>query len=189
MKKINKGYLFLIIGMILVSYQYLSKREEIVTEQNKIQYTLQSEVGYLKKEVEDLYDMILEIPIINLKKGIYQKEDQRNNINQNVTIHKHSDYPDQEASNVILMAHSGIGEKAFFQDLSKLNQDSLIKIYYHKKLYTYQIDHNYEVSKTGKVEIIRDVSKKTVTLITCSQKDKSKQLVYIGYLLDEMSYE
>lgn len=189
MKKINKGYLLIIIGVILISHQYLSERKEFVTEQNKIQYTLQSEVGYLKKDIEDIYDIILEIPVINLKKGIYKKEDKRNNINQNITIHENSDYPNQEASNVILIAHSGIGEKAFFQDLPKLNQDSLVKIYYHKKLYTYQINHYYEVPKIGKIEINRDLSKKTVTLITCSQKDKSKQLVYIGYLLDETEYE
>lgn len=184
-KKINKGYILIIIGVLLVSYQYLSEREKITKEKNKIEYTLQNEVGHIQKEIDDPYDMILEIPKISLKKGIYPKEDPRNNINQNVTIHLSSNYPDSENSNLILMAHSGIGEKAFFQELSQLDQDSLIKIYYHKKLYTYQIDHYYEISKTGTAKIVRDSSKKTVTLITCSQKDKTKQLIYIGYLLDE----
>ncbi len=188
MKKVNKGYIFIIIGVTLVSYQYLAKSQQYIVEQNKIKYTIQNGTDYLKKEIKDSYDMVLEIPIINLKKGIYQKDDERNNINQNVTIHQNSDYPDQEGSNVILMAHSGNGEKAYFNDLDQLNKDSLIKVYYHGKLYTYIINDYYQVEKTGTIELKHNQQKKTVTLITCSQKDKTKQLIYIGNLLDEINY-
>lgn len=189
MKKINFGYLILVIGVIWTGYQYISERNAIVVEKNKIANTLEKEVGYSKKVVEDTYDAILYIPRINLKKGIYEKNDKRNNIDKNVTIHNLSDYPNQENSNVILMAHSGTGRKAFFNQITQLNSDSLIEFYYRKTKYVYKVNHYYQVEKTGNISIERDTNKKTITLITCSQEDKSKQLIYIGYLIDEIKYE
>lgn len=187
MKIVYFGYCLLVLGTLLVINQYMSKREEFTLEKNKIFYTLQEQTGYLKRE-EDTYDMILSIPQINLKKGIYDKGNGKNNIEENVTIHEQSDYPDKENSNVILMAHSGIGKKAFFTDLVKLNEDSLIEFYYQKTKYVYKIDHYHSVEKIGTVSIQKNPNKKTITLITCSQKDKSKQLLYVGYLIDEIKY-
>ncbi len=181
------GYCFLLLGIITIGYQYLSEQYQLEKEENKIEITLQKEVGYIKEEV-DTYDAILEIPQIHLKKGIYQKNDKRNTISENVTIHQDSTYPTEEGSNVILMAHSGSGEIAFFNDLEKLNTDSLIEFYYQNTKYVYLIDHYYQIMKNGYATIDRDKTKKTITLITCSQKDKNKQLVYIGYLIDEVNY-
>lgn len=188
MKIVNLGYLFVIIGTVFTISTYVMERNQIVNEKNKIAYSLQKQTGYPKGNTEDTYDMILSIPQINLKKGIYSKEDKKNNIEENVTIHQQSEFPNQENSNVILMAHSGNSKKAFFNDLGKLNQDSLIEFYYQRTKYIYKIDHYYSELKTGTLSINRDILKKTITLITCSQKDKSKQLVYIGYLIDEIEY-
>lgn len=189
MKKVKLGYLLLMMGVIWTSYKYVSERNAIVYEKNKIAYTLQQQTGYLKKEVADTYDAILSIPQIELKKGIYKKEDVRNNIDESVTIHELSDYPNEDNSNVILMAHSGTGKKAYFNDLEKLNTDSLIEFYYQKTKYVYKIDSYYTIEKTGVASIKRDATKKAITLITCSQSDKTQQLVYIGYLIDEIKYE
>lgn len=188
MKIINIGYLLLIIGAIIISNDHIIERKEIITEKNKIEYTLQQQTGYLVKENIDVYNMILSIPQIQLKKGIYEKEDARNNIEKNIQIHEKSAYPNQENSNVILMAHSGSGKKAFFKDLNKLNQDSLIELYYDKVKYIYKIDNYYIINKNGIASIKRDITKKTITLITCDQNDKTKQLIYIGYLIDEIKY-
>lgn len=188
MKVINVGYLFLIIGTLMLSHELVSERRNIIIEKNKIEYSLQKESSYLKKEITDTYDAILHIPKINLKKGIYDKDDERNNIEENVTIHKLSNYPHEENSNVILMAHSGSGKKAFFKDINKLDNDSLIELYHQRVKYIYKIDNNYEIDKNGTASIKRDTNKKTITLITCNQKDKSKQLIYIGYLIDEIEF-
>lgn len=188
MKIINLGYLLLTVGIVWTSYKYVTERKEIITEKNKVEYTLQEQTGYLVKEIKDTYDMILSIPQIELKKGIYKKEDKRNNIEENIQIHALSDYPNKENSNVILLAHSGSGKKAYFKDLEQLNQDSLIELYFNQTKYIYKINNYYDIKKNGTAEIIRDSTKKTITLITCSQKDKSKQVVYIGYLIDEIKY-
>lgn len=188
MKIVSIGYILLAIGSLLIGSSYVYERNEVITEKNKIEYSLQKEVAYLKKEIEDTYDIVLSIPQISLKKGIYSKSDFRNNIDKNITIHKLSDYPDSENSNLILMAHSGNTNVAYFKDLYKLNSDSLIEVYYQRIKYVYKIDNYYQVIKNGKVEIKRDLDKKTITLITCSQMDKTKQLVYVGYLIDEIKY-
>ncbi len=188
MKKRTKGLILLILGTFLFSYQHISERKEIITEKNKVEYTIQKQVGYLKKDNIDIYDAILSIPQIKLKKGIYKKEDKRNNIEENVTIHEKSDYPDQENSNVILMAHSGNSKKSFFKDLNQLNSDSLVELYYNNTKYVYKIEKYITQEKSGILSIDKKSNTKTITLITCSQIDKSKQLIYIGNIIDEIKY-
>lgn len=186
MKIINVGYCLLVFGSFLLCFNYVYDREKEIKENNKIAYSLAKETGYLEKKDVDTYNMILSIPYIDLKKGLYKKGDSRNNVDDNVTIHDKSDYPNQENSNVILMAHSGNGANAFFNDLFKLNSDSLVELYYRKVKYVYKIDNYYTIEKNGYASIRRDINRKAITLITCSQKDKTKQLIYIGYLIDEI---
>ena len=188
MKITRIGYLLLITGIILTVKNIIFDRKEVTVEKNKIEYTLEKEVGYHRKEIVDTYDAILSIPHIKLKKGIYELGDKRNNIEENVTIHKLSNYPNEDNSNLILMAHSGSGKKAFFNDLDKLNNDSLIEFYYQRVKYVYKISDYYTINKNGYANIKRDKTKKTITLITCSKQNKDKQLVYIGYLIDEIEY-
>ena len=92
MKVTRLGYIFLIIGTFLAISQYVLDRKEVVMEKNKIFYTLQKQKKKKKKQVEDTYDMILSIPQINLKKGIYWKEDKRNNIESIAENETHARY-------------------------------------------------------------------------------------------------
>ena len=59
--------------------------------------------------------MILDIPKIDLKKGIYSKESFKNNVDQNVTILNESLLPSE--GTVILAAHSGNSSVSFFRNL------------------------------------------------------------------------
>lgn len=181
------SYLLLIIGLFIFGNKLINKRDKTIIENNKIAYTIEKEVNYNYKDI-DYYNMILVIPKINLKKGIYEKDDSRNDISKNIMIHNKSDYPDIENGNVILIAHSGSGYLAFFKDLDKLDNDSLIELYYKHTKYIYKLDNHYDIDKTGIASITRDNNKKTITLITCSNKDKNKQVIYIGYLIDEVKY-
>ena len=83
MKQNKLAFFLIIIGILWTSYKYISKNEELIIEKNRIDNTLQNQVSYLKKDV-DTYDMVLEIPKINLKKGVYSKYDIRNTIKKNV---------------------------------------------------------------------------------------------------------
>lgn len=134
------------------------------SEQNKIQ---KEYIGYL------------EIAKVNLKQGLVSLKSYYNNVNYNIQMIKTSTYPDQELGNTILAAHSGGGYISFFKNLYKLSLGDEAKIYYKNYVYTYKIVNIYNVPKTGKVRIIRDVNKTCLTLITCTYKSKTQQTVYI----------
>lgn len=187
MKKTRLLIYLVLISIVLVNTTNLIiEREKIISKKNKIESTLEREITY--REKNDTYDGILVIPKISLKGGIYKITDKRNNIEENIMIHYASTYPDQDESNIIFIAHSGSGTKAFFKDLDKLDFDSLIDFYYKHIKYTYKIANIYSIEKNGSTLLDRDKHKKTITLITCDSKDKTKQIVYIGYLIDEVRY-
>ena len=187
MKKIRFiiGYLLLILGITLSFMDIYSSRNKTIKEVNKVSSTLQKEISY--REAGDTYDAVLVIPKINLKKGIYRINDKRNNIEENIMIHKDSIYPDKDNSNVILIAHSGSGRLAFFKDLNKLDTDSLIEFYYKHTKYIYKIEYIYNTVKNGTINLLNN-SFKTISLITCNPSDKTKQTVYIGNLVDQIEY-
>lgn len=137
--------------------------------------------GEVSKEVtknNEAYMAILEIPSINLKKGIFSKDSKNNNVEKNVTILKESNLPDEDNGNVILVAHSGTGYNAFFNNLPNLNNGDIAYLYYNGSRFSYKLINIYEVDKTGTVDIVRNTQKNTLTLITCKGKEK-KQLVFI----------
>ena len=134
------------------------------TEQNKI-----------KKE----YIGYLEISKINLKQGLVSKNSYYNNVNRNIQMLSTSDYPDKDRGNVILASHSGSSSISYFKNLYKLSVDDEAKIYYKGNIYTYKIVNIYNVPKVGTINIIRDVNKTGLTLITCTKGSKTEQTVYI----------
>ena len=187
MKKVRivVGLFLICLGLCLflsnkILNSNLSKDEDI-----KLDNTLGEMISYKYVDSSNKYHSILSIPKIKLKRGIYDIGDINNNIDSNILIDKNSVYPNNYPSNVILIAHSGIGRPAYFNRLKELDEDSIVEYYYEHTKYVYKIDHYYYVEKDGKVNLDYDRSKKTITLITCS--DDNKQLVYVGYLIDEVT--
>ena len=142
-----------------------------------------------KKTPNYSYIGVLEIPKINIKRGFLNIKDKNNNVNKNLQVIKGSDMPDVKNGNLIIAAHSGNSYISFFKNLYKLSNDDVAYVYFNNIKYTYKVAGKYDVEKTGKVVIHRDNKKNTLTLITCSQTDKTKQIVYILELESEESYE
>ena len=132
-----------------------------------------------KKYISYTYIGQLSIPKIRFKRGFVKKESKYNNIEYNVTIAKEADYPDVKNGNFILMAHSGDAPISFFEQLYKLELGDIATVSYNAKAYYYRLVKTYQVEKTGKIAIYRDYNKKTLTLITCTHDDLTKQSVYI----------
>ena len=137
---------------------------------------------YNQSEDEN-YIAVLRIPKINLVKGLYRKDYYKNNVEYNVTIHEASDSPEVDKGNVIIMAHSGTGNIAFFKDVYKLVIGDSAILEYNGKKYTYKVVNTYDVPKTGKVEIKRNYDKNVMTLITC-RHGTNNQIVVILELYD-----
>jgi LPXTG-site transpeptidase (sortase) family protein len=124
---------------------------------------------------------VIEIEKINLKQEFYPNDKEKNNVDKNIQVIETSQMPEQINSNLILASHSGNSSIAYFKHLDKLKINDSVYIYYKNKKYKYIIYDNYEVEKTGYLEIKRKQDKTTLTLITC-KKGTNKQLVFIGYL-------
>lgn len=132
-----------------------------------------------KKYISYTYIGQLSIPKIRFKRGFVKKESKYNNIEYNITIANEADYPDVKNGNFILMAHSGDAPISFFEQLYKLELGDIATVSYNAKAYYYRLVKTYQVEKTGKIAIYRDYNKKTLTLITCTHDDLTKQSVYI----------
>ena len=143
--------------------------EEPVVEENN-DYTYEEYLG------------VIDIPKINLYKGFYNKTSNLNNVKFNLYVLPVSAYPDMERGNLIIAGHSGNYNNNYFRNLYLLEVGDDITIHYNNKKYIYEISKIYLEDKDGNVRIIRDNSKTTLTLITCTKDDNSHQTVYISYL-------
>lgn len=176
----NKAQEFLNIGKEEVEEIKVDIDEEEIKEQPK-----QEE----KKTSNYKYIGVLEIPKINIKRGFLNIKDKGNNVNKNLQVINGSDMPNVKNGNLIIAAHSGNSYISYFKNLHKLSNDDVAYVYFNNIKYTYKVVGKYDAEKNGKVTIYRDNKKNTLTLITCSQTDKTKQIVYILELESEENYE
>ena len=93
-----------------------------------------------------------------------------------------SDYPDEINSTVILGAHSGTGDIAYFKDLNKLSKGDVITLTYKNKKYKYTVDSLSKDRKDGKIKITYCSNNKRLILYTCYPNDKSNYLVVTSYI-------
>ena len=176
----NKAQEFLNIGKEEVEEIKVDIDEEEIKEQPKQEEKKTSNYNYIG---------VLEIPKINIKRGFLNIKDKGNNVNKNLQVIKGSDMPNIKNGNLIIAAHSGNSYISYFKNLHKLSNDDVAYVYFNNIKYTYKVAGKYDAEKNGKVTIHRDNKKNTLTLITCSQTDKTKQIVYILELESEENYE
>ena len=166
-----------------------NKKEDIIEKNSINMFFEKEEVNVVKKDTGlSEYLMVLEIPKINLKKGLYHIDSFQNNVNENLEIINSSNMPDIENGNLIIAGHSGTSDVSYFRYLYKLVTNDYCYIYYNGKKYTYKIVNIYNERKDGKITIHKDSGIRTITLITCTLNNDSMQTVYIGNLMDIESY-
>ena len=199
--QVATGVILIIVGITLLLSNYISeKREEVFSSMNialseienkkeetkKEENTTQEEDK--KEEVSDNtetninyegYLGILEINKIGFYKGFYSKESSLNNVKFNLKVLNESNYPDEKKGNVIIIGHSGNFSNSYFANLYKLEIGDTASIYYKNHKYNYKIDNIYTDTKDGTLTIYRDINKSTLTLITCTKDDETKQTIYI----------
>lgn len=181
LKGLNYNKIILIYSLLIIIllgyifYNYYNKR----SENNIINNYITSVSNY--KQEDDKTLGILEIPKINIQKSLYDMNSKNNTISKNLQILKKSTMPDHENSILAIAAHSGNGSKAFFKNLYKLDSNDEIKLYFQDNIYFYYVTANYEVNKNGTISIPNS-TKKQLVLTTCSQTDKTKQIVVLANL-------
>lgn len=115
------------------------------------------------------YVGVLEIPRIDLKKGLVDINSKYNNVDKNIQVLS-SDISNIENDTIILAAHSGNGYKAFFKNLDKLVIGDIAHIYYNRNKYRYVVSKIYTEVKDGNIEISDNSN--LLVLTTCFGKDK-----------------
>lgn len=210
MKRRKENKIILLIGIFLIIFSiflisldiYKSTKKEVEevkmvddffieeehSEENIPQEQQKEEDNKKSSSPSYNYIAILEIPSIDLKRGLVDYNSRYNNVKYNIQIIEHSQMPNVENSNLILAGHNGTSGVSFFRNLYKLKEDSLIYIYYDGIKYIYKLNNSYDTFKDGKVEIVRNRYKNTITLITCKRGTKDKQTLFIGYLVDKVGY-
>ncbi len=139
------------------------------------------------REVIINYVAVLEIPKINLKRGLVDKTSEYNDVDINIYTLEESTFPNEQAnSHVILASHSGSGYYSFFNKLNQLSISDEVYLYYNGVKYIYGIINIYEVEKTGTINL-KITEKSDITLITCIS-GTNKQVVYVGKLIREEDY-
>lgn len=189
------GSLIILIGFGLIGYDYYSNKkidnneelfiEEFYNNEDISEDIHEEPVGEVKEEKpkEKInYIAILKIPKIKLERGLVDPKSYLNNVNYNIEILKESSMPDEVNGNVILAAHSGNARISYFRNLDKLNIGDEISIDYKSNIYKYRVSDVYLIDKNGTAEIIRNINKSTLTLITCKHNTK-KQIVVIAEMI------
>lgn len=133
------------------------------------------------------YTAILEIPSINLKRGVVDSTKNFDSINYAISVDDRSEYPDK-TGNFILYAHSGNSPIAFFNNLTNVELNDDVYVYYNGIKYHYIIKDKYDIEKTGKANVISSNEERYITLITCNPKRVGYQVVIVGQLIDKISY-
>ena len=194
------GSFIMLIGVGLISYDYLSNKKIEKQEKHALDnFYSKFEEESIKKEiineeiineepieeeiVEDInYIAVLKIPKIGLERGLVDPNSYLNNIDYNLEWLDGSSMPDQENGNVIIAGHSGNARISYFRNLDKLTIGDEIILLYNSQTYKYQVTNIYEEIKDGDIEIKKDKEETTITLITCKY-NTNYQIVVIGKLL------
>ena len=197
-RKINKtliviGLITVLLGISLGTFNYINSKKVSKLEEERIDIFIkedEEQIDEVSKKTNNTsslinydYKMVIEIPKINLKKGLYDINSKYNNVNRNIYVVPSSNYPNIINSNLILASHSGSSSISYFKNLYKLVVGDDIYINYDNKDYHYQITKIYTENKTGKVRITRNKKKTTLTLITCTKGDNNTQTIYICELV------
>lgn len=195
------GILLITIPIIILSlnkiYDIINRKEDIkkinayfeeTSHNQEIPIDNKSNKINEEESLELNYIAVLEIPEISLKKGLFSTNNKYNDVNYNVTILPTSEMPNVINSNLILASHNGSSKVSYFKNLSKLNKGSLIYIYYQGTKYVYKVNNYYEINKGQEIDIVRDRTVNTITLITCKDNSDTLQIAYIAYLISTETY-
>lgn len=198
-KNKNKIFIFLVTLVIasglFIFFNLNSDSRTLKKESSDIKQYIEDSSTISKREqkttvnktINNKYVAVLEIPSIDLKKGLVSLDDKYNNADYNIQTIESSLMPDKEKGNLILAAHSGSSSISYFKNLHKLNINDKLIVYYNGIKYTYVLSNYYDIDKTGYADIVRDKNQNTLTLITC-KRGTDKQTIFISYLKNKVKY-
>ena len=160
------SFIIIIVGVLIFSSDYLKSKKDKVYKEVSVSLFVQGEDG--------------------------KKDNTPQNVEDNTPEPEPEPEPEPAPSNEylgVLTIDKIHLNQGFYDKGNKLNNVDknitildVAKITYKGKVYTYKIDNIYKEEKDGTVTIYRDEGRNTLTMITCTKDDNTKQTVYIAYL-------
>ena len=195
------GSLFILLGISIISLKifsnyYLDEQEdkaiqEFLDYKPDTTVKVDNSTTTIKEEKETVtynYIAVLEIPKINLKRGLFPINDKNNNVDKNVEILQNCDMPNVTNGTLALAGHSGNSRIAYFHKLYKLKENDQVYIYYQNVKYIYQVSKIERQDKDGTISFTKTKDTTELVLTTCDQQNKGKQIVVVAKLVDKIPY-
>lgn len=113
----------------------------------------------------------LSINKIDLNQNIYSKNSKLNTVEKNIELLKESN-----EHLIIIAAHSGTGNIAYFERLDELSKNDEIDLTLNKKKSTYIVKNYWEQKKDGYINISKEEQDQLI-LTTCSPNHNGYQLI------------
>ena len=204
--KIKNKHLLIIISaflifssILLIIYKYYGLYELKKQEEKSLEIFFQ-EIPQVEQEIEEEqveeetkheivinYVAVLEIPKIDLRRGLVDKTSKYNDVDINIYTLKESTFPNEQTNSpVILASHSGSGYHSYFRKLNNLEMKDKVYLYYENIKYIYEITDRYEAEKNGTISL-KQTTGSDITLITCIN-GTNKQVVFVGELIERKNY-
>lgn len=196
------GSLFILLGITIISLKiysnyYLDKQDDKAIQEfleykpdATIDVDTTSTPTKEKQNTNNTYNYIavLEIPKINLKRGLLPINNKNNDVDKNVEILQNSDMPNVVNGTLALAGHSGNSRIAYFHKLYKLKENDQVYIYYQNIKYIYQVSKIEKQEKDGTISFSKTKDTTELILTTCDQQNKGKQIVIIAKQIDQIPY-
>ena len=176
------GTLFIII--VCLSYfgiRIYSYYNDIKNNDKATHAVLENRINSINND-KYRYKAILEIPSVNIKRGILDIDSRYNKAKYNIELVKESD------DMIVLAAHNGNNYNSYFGNLKNISLGDDINYYFGGKLYKYIYTDRYEIKKNGYADIYRNKDKKAIVLVTCKDNSDDGQVIFIGYLSSVSDY-
>lgn len=139
-------------------------------------------------ESEEEILLWLEVPSIQLKEEVYPVNSFLNQVSFHVQILEDSNL---ERNIFFFAAHSGNGDKSYFNDIILLEKGDFIFVYIGDKKLMYVVNEKYFIDKNGYF-YVDEVESNSLYLITCSRVYLDKQVVVVASIvssLDDVNLE
>ncbi len=190
LKSIRGGFISLIFLFLFLTYSNIFIDVKFIYYDESIPLFSVMEVDSVDNPISSLDEAIGRVIIdkISLDRKFYSFDSDLNDVNKNVAIISPSDMPDVIGGTLILAAHSGNVNTAYFKRLNELVIGDVVNIYYSDIKYVYKISSFYEEKRNSSVVIKREKMKNVLVLTTCKIGTK-KQLVYIANLVNKCNVD
>lgn len=173
--------IILLIGVTTATVSYYQIKKDKIKSTKAVEAFLENKIdGNYEEKYK--YNAIIEIPSINLKRGILDVNNEYNKAKYNIELVKETE------NTIVLASHNGNSYNSFFGNLHNLELGDIINYYKDSKLYRYVYSDSYEIKKDGHADLYHKNEKNSIILITCKDGTDDAQVIHIGYLKEIQNY-